>query len=253
MKLDADHYQNNSWIQRQLAFDLLENAKITHVHNILDIGCGDGFITSELSMKLKANHTLGIDPSEEMISYAINKYQSSNIKFKTGKAESKHRLDSYDLITAFSCLHWCRALPTALHNIHGALNRNGIFLGLTFPYESEFWQPFIRTLEKSLWKKYLNSTPIKHWTTHKVFSEIANQHDFKLLELQSLDKVAHYKSFKSLRDYISGWLPCFLNLEEPYMQERLLDEILDDAKSNYSENSGEIMIPYTVLQFVLQK
>lgn len=82
---------------------------------------------------------------------------------------------------------------------------------------------------------------------------MAKQNNFKLLKLKSLEKVANYESSQSLTNYISGWLPCFLNFEDSTTQDRLLDEIIDSAKSNYSGNNGAIQIPYTVLQFILQK
>lgn len=52
--------------------------------NVLDLGCGKGILTNAISQK--ANYTVGVDYSDENITYAKNTYTSDKMKFVKGDA-----------------------------------------------------------------------------------------------------------------------------------------------------------------------
>ncbi|MCF2146674.1 class I SAM-dependent methyltransferase [Desmonostoc muscorum LEGE 12446] len=70
--------------------------------NVLDIGCGHGFITRELP----GTHITAFDVSANAISHA-KKFESSRIKFMQSSIFEipKHTKDSYDLITITGVLY----------------------------------------------------------------------------------------------------------------------------------------------------
>lgn len=73
--------------------------------SILDIGCGPGNNTNQLSVFFPDADILGIDSSDNMLSKANKTYP--NLKFR--KCSVPDELDSvgnYDLIFSNACLHW---------------------------------------------------------------------------------------------------------------------------------------------------
>jgi trans-aconitate methyltransferase len=69
-KWDAEDYEKNSSAQQKWARELIKKLKLNVNEYILDIGCGDGKVTSEIASILNNGHVLGIDSSKDMIELA---------------------------------------------------------------------------------------------------------------------------------------------------------------------------------------
>ena len=64
---DAKEYHEHSSEQQKWAEELIGKIKLNGNERVLDIGCGDGKVTSEIAKCLIEGSILGIDSSEEMI------------------------------------------------------------------------------------------------------------------------------------------------------------------------------------------
>ncbi len=86
--------------------DILEN----NFKNILDIGCGNGYLLNEIVKRRKDTYAVGIDPSRYMLKHAekltAKNKLSDNIKFVLGS--NRTLLDEkFDFIyTSMSFHHW---------------------------------------------------------------------------------------------------------------------------------------------------
>jgi len=67
---DAKDYAKNSQNQFQWAKELIPKLKLQSNEALLDIGCGDGKITAELSRCLPNGKAVGVDSSAQMINLA---------------------------------------------------------------------------------------------------------------------------------------------------------------------------------------
>ncbi|MCB1109758.1 MAG: class I SAM-dependent methyltransferase, partial [Chlamydiia bacterium] len=146
LDLNADQYTKNSEIQLTLADKLLENYPIKKNAKILDIGCGDGRITSDLAHKAPNGKVIGLDASQNMIEYAQQHYPKNkcpNLEFVLEKAEELSITEKFDLIVSFNCFHWVRPWKEALKRFYDILNPKGEILFLTYPLENPFYKPFI--------------------------------------------------------------------------------------------------------------
>jgi ubiquinone/menaquinone biosynthesis C-methylase UbiE len=115
-KAQADTYaQNRSGYHPNLFKTILDQHTSTggHLATLLDIGCGPG--TTALALAPHFTHTIGLDPSEGMITTARSSIPSSqtNIRFDVSTAEDlgSHLTPpiedaSVDLITASTAAHW---------------------------------------------------------------------------------------------------------------------------------------------------
>ena len=76
---DAKDYAKNSANQFQWAKELIPKLKLKGNEALLDIGCGDGKITAEISKCLPNGRAVGIDSSAEMINLAQDKFSRKRL------------------------------------------------------------------------------------------------------------------------------------------------------------------------------
>ncbi len=102
---------------------------------VLDVGCGDGFTTIEISSLPNVAHVVGVDYSESMIKSAMKRKISgdlSNIDFLQGDVNEIDLLFSkkFDIIISNRCLinltSW-EMQQGALKKIHSLLSNNGAY------------------------------------------------------------------------------------------------------------------------------
>jgi len=73
-----DSYHNNSFPFHLPMNDLISQLQLRGDEKILDVGCGDGRITVEISKLLPQGYVIGIDIFPEVIEFAKNKFDRQN-------------------------------------------------------------------------------------------------------------------------------------------------------------------------------
>lgn len=106
--------------------DILKN----DFENILDIGCGNGYLINEIVKQCNDVCAVGIDPSKYMLNHAkkltIKNRLSNNIKFTLGSNRTLPD-KKFDLIyTSMSFHHW-KDRELSVIPIMNTLNRKGTF------------------------------------------------------------------------------------------------------------------------------
>jgi trans-aconitate methyltransferase len=253
-KLDPKHYDEHSSFQKSVAMEIMNLFPPASTDIILDMGCGDGFLSARLAEIVDKGCVVGIDPSEDMIHYATKTYHPinyPNLTFKIGQAESNHGEQLYSLITAFNCLHWSHNLAAVFKNCFNALKSDGKFLGVTYPKESPYWRIFMEVFSYPRWQKYLSISPASSWLSSARFKTLALENRFEPLLFKTEECLASYSCRQALCDYIKGWLPCLLPIGEKEQGEFLLDA-LDYAECQF-KNKDVIELPYTKLTFCFVK
>src|SRR5690349_5117532 len=67
---DGSGYERISGLQRQLAEEVLSRLAFRGDERVLDVGCGDGFVTRAIGARLPRGSVLGVDASPRMIDAA---------------------------------------------------------------------------------------------------------------------------------------------------------------------------------------
>lgn len=93
--------------------------------HILDLGCGDGVLTSQLADLVPGGFVLGIDSSRGMIASA-QKLQRGNLAFKLQDIASMGYQEEFDLIFSNATLHWVKDHKSILKNSFRGLKKGGI-------------------------------------------------------------------------------------------------------------------------------
>ena len=96
--------------------------------SILDLGCGLGHFSEELS-KLGAKNVLGIDISEKEISYATSHHKPTNVEYKVLNALNLTELNqTFDIISSGIVVDYVENFDELLKQVYNCLNNDGIFV-----------------------------------------------------------------------------------------------------------------------------
>lgn len=124
----AEYYENNSTLQRKHGLDLITKIAPVKGSNVLDLGCGTGFLTKTLADLVgPEGKVVGIDPDQERLKIAREKYPANNIRYLEGRAESIPGDLMYDYIFSNFVLHYCENKDKVLEQVGTRLKQGGKF------------------------------------------------------------------------------------------------------------------------------
>ena len=183
-EFDYDWINNNTSHHNYLIKSvkkLLEEVKINKNQlELLDIGCGNGKITKEISSQFKK--TIGIDLSKEGIKQA-NEYSNKNLSFKNVDMEDLIEIEKkFDFITSFEVIEHQYLPDLFLKNISKLLKINGYFLVST-PFHGYIKNLLISLLNKhdSHYNPMWRHGHIKFFSM-KTFKKTLNNCGFKIIK-----------------------------------------------------------------------
>ncbi|HPY93735.1 methyltransferase domain-containing protein [Methanothrix soehngenii] len=125
---DPETYEKSSSAQQTWAQELLSKISIRGDERILDIGCGDGKITAEISRLVPRGSVVGVDSSLEMLNFARSRFPDElwpNLEFQHQDARDLPYHDQFDLILSFAALHWILDHRPVLAGIRRSLKSEG--------------------------------------------------------------------------------------------------------------------------------
>ncbi|KAH6943632.1 hypothetical protein HPB50_024836 [Hyalomma asiaticum] len=161
-------YASNNGDQRWLnlkALDLAERdfePRNNKDVQFLDIGCGTGDFTFDCLLPRCPSRAriVAVDSSEEMLSYARQKFAHPRIAY--GHLDIGRNVDeflakygTFDRIYSFFCLNWVRDQRQAIRNVAELLSSSGDCL-LVFPAYSRAKTPWMQLAQLDRWRKHKN-------------------------------------------------------------------------------------------------
>jgi ubiquinone/menaquinone biosynthesis C-methylase UbiE len=254
--LDALHYKNNSTTQSSRAYDLLKDIKISPDASILDIGCGHGYIIGELSKIAPYGRAVGIDPSFSMISLAnemFPKCKFSNLEFHQLKAEEMNfAAESFDLILCTNAFMWIRDPRKALRLISKFLKPNGRFILLSYAKETPYVQLFEEVLEQNF-PELKNASAVNTMLSINQYSNVLNKNNMELDVFRTEDVIFKYENELDFKNYILGWLSCYVPFDSD-QREFFLSKLIEESKKFRKEQySSNIEIPHKSISIIASK
>ena len=130
-KKAANSYKTEATTQRNIATELWKiTASVisdSPCDDILEVGCGTGFLTSQYQELVGKRITLN-----DIYDITDNFEASPKISYKIGDAEQIKWHKKFDLILSASSIQWFNDLEGFLENSHNSLNEGGIIALSTF-------------------------------------------------------------------------------------------------------------------------
>ena len=125
---DAAEYSRRSGLQEAMAQEVLALLDLKGSERVLDVGCGDGKITAEVATRVPRGEVLGVDASQDMITFASSHFGPAvrpNLRFEVADARRLPFKNEFDLVISFNALHWVPEQDAALRSIRSAMRSDG--------------------------------------------------------------------------------------------------------------------------------
>lgn len=244
---DAISYAKNSTLQYRWGTDLLVKCvDILENGKVMDVGCGDGKITSKMiEIQPKIHSILGIDGSESQIAFATEHHASDKIKFQVMKLDFIDFTDEFDVIFGCCIFHWVPDQAAIFSKIYKALKYSGKFIFVGPAANKSNISVISEELSKEdKWKSYFvgfNSGRSYH--TPEEYRTILTGIGFTVSEIKETITKNTYSDIQKLKDWIRP-----LSVYAMYLPEHLREDFIDDivkvlfCDKVYIENDGSIIM-----------
>jgi len=124
-EFDGEKYKKASKHQKEWGGSLISQLELNGNEIILDLGCGDGVLTDNLSSLVPDGKVIGIDASYGMIQTA-KKFEKDNLSFIHMDINEMDFNNCFDLIFSNATLHWVKNHDKLLKHCFNALKTKGI-------------------------------------------------------------------------------------------------------------------------------
>lgn len=186
---DPALYRQSALMQRRWVATLFEKINLENRHNILDVGCGDGEITSQLAKENEHRQVLGLDISQKMIDFAKESFPKNffkNLEFICGCAEQMSFYSQFDTVVSLNTLQRVKNPKIALNKIFNALKPGGLFAAVFPALKSKILTDSIAAVDtKEEWAQYFKNPERKEYkNTEKLYHSYLNSIGFQVKKVQ---------------------------------------------------------------------
>jgi trans-aconitate 2-methyltransferase len=248
-------YFHNSELQRQWASSVIARHNFTDDESILDFGSGDGKITAALSFHVPKGKVIGVDSSDEMISFASRIFHEKDypnldfIPIPIEEFEDCLQGETFDTISSFCTFHLLPDPLSTLQKLHSLLKDGGTLIA-TYPIgrNPAFFKAVMETL-----KRYELSLP---YPTNEMVSmrnpenaaQILTDAGFKINELRVIESKNAFASKEKLADWFEGTLTANWNIPSDVRRDFFIN-----LTDRYLELSPESVGPLGEAYFTLSR
>ncbi|TPG33651.1 class I SAM-dependent methyltransferase [Mycolicibacterium hodleri] len=123
----GDEYAQLSGLQRSMIGEAMAGLEFRAGDSVLDIGCGDGFLTRAIATLTPQGMVVGADPSHRMVATAARSVtvDGSGPWFVIADVRDLPFAECFDVAVSFNALHWVPEQERALHQIATVLRPGG--------------------------------------------------------------------------------------------------------------------------------
>lgn len=229
---NAQYYKKNSGGQYATGLNSINEITFRGDEQVLDLGCGDGRITSEITKHVPNGSVLGIDVSQNMITEAQKNFTDiKNLNFECADATTFSYTEKFDLIVSFSAFHWIKDQQAALTNMYKALKPGGRLIMHVYAvhnnpdkdmYTSEKWAPYLSKKERSFFPQTLDT-----------MNTMLERTGFKTIDIKHEVTLRTFDSTQDIFNWAFAWVPHLTGLPEDKAREFTQDVVDSICESRH--------------------
>lgn len=258
IKWEAETYSNLSIAQDIAAKKVINNLLICEDCKILDIGCGDGKISKQLSQIARLGNVLGVDKSPEMISFAKKTHRKNDFPNLDFMVLDGHKIDFqsvYDLIFSSFALQWFEDKNTFLQKAYRALRGKGeLAILIPLGVSPELECATKRIIENPAWNQFFDGfNPNWHFISSSGFKHLLRENSFQIKHFDSYVQEVYFPSLEDFKKYVLLWYPYLEPLHEihrPLFFSQIVEEY---CKIIASKEGSTIKMRVPILSVIAEK
>lgn len=234
---DGKKYETAAVHQREWGERLIEGIDLQGTERILDLGCGDGTLTVQLSRLVPIGVVIGVDASPGMLEAAKPK-ELSNLAFLLMDINKLDFDQEFDVIFSNATLHWIYDHQGLIINIQRALRHGGV-ARLNFAGDgncSHFFNVIRESMARPEFSKYFENF-IWPWYMPSVeeYRELLNNGCFNNIKVWGENSDRFFPDEESLINWIDepSLVPFISCVAEPdrilfreYVVRRMIEETI---------------------------
>jgi len=225
-KWDAGDYANFSSQQQKWARELIVKLNLKKNENVLDIGCGDGKVTAEISLMVPNGSVVGIDNSESMIELAAKNYSKEkypNLSFQLCDAKEIDFNIQFEVVFSNAALHWADDHHEVLKGIYKSLKQGGRVL-LQFGGKGNAASVFLvldEIIKDKEWSCYFRNFKFPYnFPGDEEYTELIKESGLIIKRVESVEKDMIHEGEDGLAGWIrTTWLPYTSRIPEDKREE----------------------------------
>lgn len=145
-------------LQLTSALELLKCLSIDPKARILDLGCGEGKVTDEVSKRVPEGFVEAVDLSSEMIALAQRDFAAiKNVNFQQMNAEKLNFTEPFDWVVSFFCLQWVPDKDQAFKELTRVLKKGGKVALIMTNRNPHLLKIRSKLIQGDKWKKYFEN------------------------------------------------------------------------------------------------
>jgi trans-aconitate methyltransferase len=230
---DAEDYRNSSPMQKKAGRELISKMDLRGDERVLDIGCGDGLLASEIAGLVPRGSVLGVDSSEEMISFASSTYPKErfpNLAFEVMDASDLSFEGEFDAVFSNSALHWVTDHLPILQGIKRSLKPGGkafLQMGGAGSY-LESAEVLSQVLRREAWRGYFSDFNFRFgYHSPQDYEAWLNEVGLAPKQVELVPRDMAIEGKEGLAAWIrTTWLPFTQKIPEG-MREQFIRELVD--------------------------
>ena len=239
---DAALYEENARFISELGLEILPLIEATHGQRILDLGCGDGYVTERIAQF--GADVLGVDLSDSMLRGA----RARGLTVQRADILDLPFADEFDAVFSNSVLHWVRQPDKAVAGIARALKPGGRFVADLSGAGS---LAAIQTALHGAALLHGGDVVLAHpfyQPTAAEYRSLLEDHGFQV------DKCEHVARRTPLKTGVEGWLwtfrAAFFEQFDESAREKVLEDVIEMLRPVLCDQSGEWVADHMRLRVV---
>ncbi|TCO72267.1 malonyl-ACP O-methyltransferase BioC [Marinisporobacter balticus] len=204
---NAKQYDQYAKVQKIMGDTLIAHIKNTGIdfENILEVGCGTGYVTRALKKHFKGAKITAVDIAPGMIEQVKATMNCEEIEFICGDIEEMILDEKYDLIISNATFQWFNQLDHTLTKLIKLLDEEGILCFSTFGKNTfcELHQSFDKTKDLLKIKEDISAGQSFYSLEElqEICKHVVTKNHFKKMEMDALEKY-EYEYFNGCKDFL---------------------------------------------------